>query len=265
MKSEKIIEVPIFDEKLPFIVTTAGITYSDPNYFIEREKSSITVIEYIIKGKGFIVSKNKTIPVASGDTYLLTLGNNHKYYADKSDPWEKVWINIRGELVSSLIQAYSVGKQIVYRCDSENYLRRIHSLLADKSLSPAEISAKSSIVFHEFIQFLAANGENKEKITQEAELLKNYIDTNIYRQIGISELAKLIYKSTTHTIRIFKNAYGITPYEYYMNNRIKKAAALLKESSYSVKEIAYMLNFGDEHYFSNIFKQKTGKTPSEYR
>lgn len=141
----------------------------------------------------------------------------------------------------------------------------MHEILADSSLTSDEIAKKVSVIFFELVQCLSENTEKKDKIPPDAETMKNYIDTNIYKSITIDDLASLIYKSPAHTIRIFKNAYGVTPYEYYVDNRIKKAISLLKDTMFSVKEIAYMLSFCDEHYFSNIFKQRTGKKPTDYR
>lgn len=265
MRNEEIIEVPVFGEKEPFEVSLAGTTYSDRNYFIDRPKSTVTVIEYVISGEGTIETKNKKIHVKAGDTYVLGFGSNHRYYSNEKNPWEKIWINVSGELVSALFDAYSVGGEIIYKCNTEPLIREMHAVVGSKNLTLDEIMSESAIVFHKIVRFLAENCEKKKKIAPEAEMMKNYIDTNIYRQISIGELAEIVYKSQTHAIRIFKNAYGVTPYEYYTDNRIKKARAMLKETTYSVKQIAYMLGFGDEHYFSNIFRQKTGKKPSECR
>ena len=46
---------------------------------------------------------------------------------------------------------------------------------------------------------------------------------------------------------------------------IEFAKKLLIDTNLSVREIALKLCFADEYYFSNIFKTKTGKTPTEYR
>ena len=83
--------------------------------------------------------------------------------------------------------------------------------------------------------------------------------------MSTESLAASIYKSPSQAIRIFKKKYGVTPYDYYVNIRIKKAVSLLKNTRLSIKEISYRLCFCDEHYFSNLFKKKTGKSPREYR
>ena len=40
---------------------------------------------------------------------------------------------------------------------------------------------------------------------------------------------------------------------------------LLQDTTHSIKSIATHLGFADEHYFANVFKSKTGRTPSQYR
>jgi transcriptional regulator GlxA family with amidase domain len=53
--------------------------------------------------------------------------------------------------------------------------------------------------------------------------------------------------------------------QYHLELRIKKAGDMLLMSQKPVKEIAYELGFQSTFYFSRLFKNKTGKNPSEYR
>jgi YesN/AraC family two-component response regulator len=50
-----------------------------------------------------------------------------------------------------------------------------------------------------------------------------------------------------------------------LEKKISFAKKLLVDTSLSVKQISDKLCFSDEYYFSNIFKKKTGQTPSQYR
>ena len=260
---EEFVKLPVFDEKLPLKVELAGISYCDGTYKIERKKSDIMCIEYIISGCGTVKTMGKTFYPKQGDSYFLLPGEEHLYYSDSEDPWVKIWINVSGSIVETLVDAYRMRDMTVVRCNSMPYIEKIHSLMEDESLSPKEIADRSAIYFHELLQFLA---NSKEKDAPgPAEIVKNYIDKNVYSPITIDELSKLIYKSDAQTIRIFKKQYGVTPYDYYMESRIKKAVQMLENTSFSVKEIAFRLGFGDEHYFSGIFKKKTGKKPTDFR
>ena len=98
-----------------------------------------------------------------------------------------------------------------------------------------------------------------------AEKMKEYLRANAISKFKIKQLCEYISLSESQTIRIFKETYGITPYAYFLNHKIHLAKGMLINTSLSVKQIAYSLNFTDEYYFSNVFKQKTGMAPAKYR
>ena len=74
-----------------------------------------------------------------------------------------------------------------------------------------------------------------------------------------------MFISRAHLIRVFKQNKGITPYQFLLNEKIKIAKALLSTTEMSIKSISDKLCFADEHYFSHLFKQKTGLSPLKYK
>lgn len=262
---EEFANTPAVDESLPFSIENAGISYCDGSYRIHRKNSNVTVIEYVISGSGTIKTRGEVFSAVKGDTYLLLPGEEHTYYSSANDPWTKIWINVTGSLPDSLIKAYGIQNQTVFRCDSRRHIEDFHSILKDLSLTPDEIFSRCSLCFHKLIRFLYENADDRSIPSKEALTIKNYIDTNISENITVNNLASLIFKSQSQTIRIFKKSYGMTPYDYHMKNRISKAISLLGGTNLPVREIAYMLGFCDEHYFSSVFKSKTGKKPTDYR
>ena len=71
--------------------------------------------------------------------------------------------------------------------------------------------------------------------------------------------------SKYHFLRIFKSVVGCTPIEYRNRIRLEHAKELLCDTSQTVGEIAASLGFGSNVYFSNVFKEKFGVSPSQYR
>ena len=108
----------------------------------------------------------------------------------------------------------------------------------------------------------------EDEITPSSDIAlsaKYALDARHHYNTKIKDLAKYLCVSEVYLIKKFKEAYGVTPHQYVLNKRIGIAKNLLTNSTFSVAEIALQLSFNDEHYFSNIFKQKTGVTPSEFR
>lgn len=93
---------------------------------------------------------------------------------------------------------------------------------------------------------------------------KRYIDTNFGTAINLELLARLLFTSKYHLIRVFKKYYGVTPRQYLINKRIEQAKKILKTGK-SVSETCYSVGFESIHSFSNLFKAKTGMAPSIYK
>ena len=93
----------------------------------------------------------------------------------------------------------------------------------------------------------------------------NYVEKNLSKKISISELANKSFYSPQYFSRAFKQCYGKTLTEYIIEERMKKAMELLKESDMSVEHIAHEVGYTDRSRFYKVFKRAIGITPGEYR
>jgi len=93
---------------------------------------------------------------------------------------------------------------------------------------------------------------------------KRHIDTNFDQEINLELLARLRFTSKYHLIRVFKKYYGITPRQYLIHKRIEIAKKKLK-SGKSVSDTCYAVGFDSISSFSNLFKARTGISPSVYK
>ncbi len=266
MSREYIISGPTEGDE-PFRILLAGITYEDPHYQIKRINSTDSIVEYVIAGKGHIELNHRHYTVSKGDMYILPSHTTHHYYADSKEPWQKIWMNVQGRLVDELLTLYGLGNKVVFQnANGYDYMSKILTLCEDTSLSGYEINRRASCVLFELICFLAeCEKGNQHRVNPEAEKLKAFIDSNLDQKISIRQLSSLIFRSEAQTIRIFKQAYHQTPYEYLLNRRIERATLFLQNTGMPIKEIALRLGFYDEHYFSNLYKKRTGFTPSARR
>lgn len=266
MKNEYIVSVPNNGSE-PFNVLLAGITYENPDYIITRKNTPYAVVEYVISGIGHIEINGNIYTVSEGDMYILPSNSKHTYYSDAENPWRKIWFNASGILINNLMRIYGIENKIVFKnANGCSFMKRILKICENKNFSGEEINTKASSVLFDLVCFLSSVERSREStVNKEAETLKNYIDMNIEKNIRISELAKQIYRSESQTIRIFKNAYAQTPYDYLIEQKISSANVFLTNTNMHIKEIALRLGFCDEHYFSNIYKKKTGKNPSDFR
>jgi hypothetical protein len=99
-------------------VESLGVTLPTPNYRIERYRTGtkrfgIYIFEYVYSGKGYIECEGIKYSVSAGDFYFLNNNTSHIYYSDPEEPYRKIWINVRGTLITKLLEAYSVTAPVV--------------------------------------------------------------------------------------------------------------------------------------------------------
>lgn len=93
----------------------------------------------------------------------------------------------------------------------------------------------------------------------------NYIDENLNGKLTLPELAQRGCMSVPSFCKKFKEQTGMTVTQYINDKRIEYAAALLKQSRYSLEEVAEMAGFSNANYLLRVFKKSTGKTIGQYR
>ena len=266
MNNEFIIFVPPDDENDVFCITLAGITYKNPDYRVIRNNSKQFTLEYVISGEGTVVDNTQTYHVAKGDMYMLQPGANHYYYSSSQNPWEKIWINAHGTLIENLTRTYGIHSTVLFeKTNGYPLLKKAVDICCNHTLSASQINNEIALIFQELVILMSNCVKKTNHISKEANILKNYLNMHINENITISELSRLILRSESQTIRIFKKYFNDTPYEYLMKNKIYRAKTLLQNTNMKVKDIAFSLGFCDEHYFSKIFKQRTFQTPKEFR
>ena len=248
------------------VVSLAGITYPNPDYFMNRISSTIFVFEYILSGKGTVICGNTQYSVTSGDVYILKEGENHLYYSDKSDPMKKIWFNVSGKIISHLLSDYRLGNVNVienYGCSADFFEIR-KNLLACRAVGKNH-NNDIDLLFHKLICNLSQHFYKIHSASSEADILKTYIDSHVSEKINLQKLSSLIFCSPSKTINIFKSAFNQTPYDYLLEKKIQTASMLLRNTSMKITDICNEIGFSDSHYFSRLFKQKTGASPMEYK
>ncbi|WP_168120493.1 response regulator [Paenibacillus sp. HB172176] len=110
---------------------------------------------------------------------------------------------------------------------------------------------------------IAQNRKSADELFQQID---SYLKLNKYSQLSISDIAAKFHVSPSYVSRIMKRCTNQTFVHYYMKLKIDEACMLLQtKPDMLIKEISDALAFSDQHYFSKVFKEYAGCSPSEYR
>jgi AraC family transcriptional regulator len=91
------------------------------------------------------------------------------------------------------------------------------------------------------------------------------IEAEAHEPISLGALAAGAAMSPYHFLRTFRAVVGLTPHQFVLAQRLRRAAARLRQSDESVTAIAYGAGFSDLSTFNRRFRRIMGVTPTAYR
>lgn len=252
-----------------------GETFPSSEYYIERygktrlaSLGGIFVLEYVIGGEGYIECDGRTEHVSGGDFYFLNRGFSHRYYAEKKNPFHKIWINCAGPFIAGLVAALGIdGGAWIAHFEAEPYFRQIQSLLtAPPPRNLDKLYDQVALILTELLLSAASSqrslDEGKEDVVYE---IRRFMDSEVNLRTSLDEICSLFYQNKSYLIYRFRRAFGITPHQYLLRRKMEAAREMLAAGGEQIKEISALLGFSNPQYFSSAFRSACGMTPLEYR
>ena len=110
----------------------------------------------------------------------------------------------------------------------------------------------------------AAGGVSTLSPAQKQSMV-GYICEHLSGDVSVSDLAALLHMSPSHFARVFKASFGISPYNFIMQERVKAAKEMLASAKYSASQVSNAFGFSSQSHFAKVFHRFTGVTPKQYR
>ena len=229
----------------------------------------------LLEGEGeFNSPKSGPISVHAGDVLFLFPGVSHVYGPLPGGAWKEIWCIFSGNRVSRLHQqgylredypVISLSKAKFHESAQvlQHLVNRYRITRAEHLFDAASVTAD---LFHA-LMLMCSEHEGHEETGTHVELMEmqQILEANILSDRTISQIFQN-RSCSYHTLRKrFRELCGSSPAAYLNKLRIDRAKQLLVHSSMSVKETAFRSGFTDQLYFSRLFRNITGESPSAYR
>ncbi len=142
---------------------------------------------------------------------------------------------------------------------SDFYIKKAD--VADSASAVSELHPQMCIDYTKRMRQL-----RKQKVcSPHIALALDYIYDHLHTKITVPVLASHIGLNPSYLSRLFKSETGQTITMYIQNKKIETAKNMLIYSDYSPSEIAGILAFPNQSYFTELFRKKTGTTPTKFR
>lgn len=238
---------------------------------------------YTRNGQSTLHSATETYPLSANEGVIMKCGNYLNNWATSLDdePYEAVAVHFYPDVLKQ-----------VYKDELPSFLK------SQKAKNPVYIEkVKVDAMVSQYIDSLIFYFENPSLINDELIILKvkelmlllvntdvshriltilqdmfnpheydfkQVIQTHLYDDMTIEELAQVCHLSVSSFKRKFKEVFDESPAKYIKIQKLEKAAELLKVSSRRITDVCYESGFNDITHFSKSFTAHFGVPPSEY-
>ena len=178
------------------------------------------------------------------------------------------------ELASQSNGLWAISAGLSYNIKDDQELLKQGMILYDALYSWAKFLQKEkhtqqpfeSQLLDVFNTYLKNKPGSKKKIPAWARELKEIIQDHVDTNLSLRGISRDLSINPSYLSREFSKYFEDLSFgDYIRKHRIEKATELMKSSSYSLTEIAYLTGFSDQSHFTRIFKKHTGQNPSSYR
>ncbi len=228
----------------------------------ENERGVLFVC--VTSGKLRVVGTDREKALSQGECTSFSLGRGYKPMCDGNEPCEAIYIVADGSLVYDLMRFYGISDLMSVSVPSApEALEEIHRRMdsGDESDAGGDIAT----AFHRFLFKLNRASRLGFRSGGTALEIKNYIDAHIEGKLTLDELSKMFFVSKTQIFRIFKEAYGIAPMQYFLKMKVELAKKMLEDGQLKISDIADALSFTDAKHFTKTFKRFAGELPRNWK
>lgn len=245
---------------------------------------------YVHKGKGGVIIGESAFDSVSGDLYYCPPGTPNAIIADKSDPFllsgigfdftlnhvsDKLLYPIQADAFNpSLVTEYVSFDNFTGFPDrigpygDESIRELILKMIYHFNTRKKYWELFSNALLQAFIIAVVQRIEQSESgigSLGKADKIIEYLSNNYMHELTNNELSRIFHYHPDYISKVVLSHTGMTLKQYVIDLRIRSALNSLAYSDMSIKDIAAMAGYDNVHYFTRIFKNKTGFPPGYFR
>lgn len=259
-------------------IIAPGINYPSPNhpsgYYFTWDNGRILheyQLVYITEGNGVYEDATGAYPIKSGSLLIIQPGVWHRYKPDISTGWTENYIGFNGLMAKHIFgnSQLTALNPLVFIGNRQEFIDtyyKIYGIVKEEKPGFQQVISGMVIKLLGYLvsieKQLSFVETRIEKIIQKACFM---IRENVEKEIDFKLYAECNNIAYSYFRRMFKIYTGLPPAKYQLDLKIIRSKELLLSTDKIMKEICYEVGFESEYYFSRIFKNKIGVSPSRFR
>ena len=245
-----------------------------PGYTLPLKRPDAYGLYYVTEGRGVYILDGAEFPVADDDLFVLYPDTEIAIRADEEEPFMLQAASFNG--VDALLLLNAAGfqkKQPVRHLDEEAADPAMRLMVGLYTFRGQDIygTTQSTSFLYALMSLLVKTASFDQTAmppgwtgTVHVQKALDFIGENYHKPISVNDIADYVGLTRSRLYKVFLQHVFISPQQYLTEYRIREARNLLEKRGGSVKEIANAVGIDDPLYFSKVFKQMCGRSPTEY-
>lgn len=224
---------------------------------------------YLTEGSMSFLVKGQTRILSAGDIIIYPPDVVQKYRCITETDTSYIWVHFTGFAVQDILLSSGFETEKIYRAwANPAVFTSVFEMSDELSIKRAGSEAKVNGIFLELLALLSRELKSERRAgNRYSRILPalHDMENGTGKKRSNEEYAKMCGLTPYYFIHLFKEVTGQSPIKYISEANMKKAEHLLNDTDMCVTVIASLTGFESPSYFSKRFKERFGKTPSEYR
>lgn len=258
-------------------VIECGTEYCEPNHDYGPAVRGFFIIHYVHSGEGYFRQGDKEYQLKGGDCFFIFPDAVSYYCADAKNPWHYSWVMFQGEKADFYLNKANINLTcpVIKACEDTAIIGCFKDMMdSEKFPKSKEIKLLSLLLklLYYFIDETPDIKKSDEKANHKNMIQLQYINnsiefikTNYWKKITLKDIAEHIGIDSKYLCSLFKTYLHMSPYQYLLNVRFKRACELLLNPSFAIGDISRSVGYEDPLLFSKMFRKIKKISPSDYR
>ncbi|MBE5818930.1 MAG: AraC family transcriptional regulator [Clostridiales bacterium] len=230
----------------------------------DRQKVAIVTTLHILgivtNGQGIFYINKKAYELKKGDVFIAC--KDEEFRVEPLEALEYSYVTFNGRRSDELLERMGIFDNNRIFCGLDDDLTDFWTTCLSKSDKGNLDLFCESVLLYTLAHIDSAPSNAKSDVVTKIIAYTNDHYTDQY--LSLAGMAIELGYDAKYLSHQFMKVRGVTFTAYLRTLRIKHAVYLFEQGMFSIKTVAMLSGFGDALYFSKVFKQETGLTPSEY-
>ena len=246
---------------------------------MHNKRAEFFDILFVFEGKMFIWEDGQEHAISQGEFLILKPDTEHYGSRPYHESTLYYWLHFQatGNFFQTVEQQQFMavtGHKNLLSLPKKGAILHAHLILEQlkeldnlRSYSNIINKHEQQIIFQQLIAKLSYHNNDtpSHQVDNVAKETACYLEHNFRQEISYQQLSQYFNFTSTYITRCFKKIYQMTPLDYLNKIRLEEAKFHLRNTDFTVVQIAFDVGFNSNSYFSRLFAKEFGMSPLQYR